>query len=138
MQKKPKTLKRRFRRWKRRMIRRHPWMETMFTILEAALGFVVVLAVVGGILLAVWPRGGKDVPSEEVAAEPTQVVFNVLEAASATDSPGDVLFAEEEAGQEAAEGFVEVADTLSAYPETMSPKILSDQYDLLNRPRPSL
>ena len=51
--KKKLTLSRRFRRWKRRFVRRHP---SLAAILEGLLGFLVVAAVLAAFLLAISPK----------------------------------------------------------------------------------
>lgn len=78
--KKKLTLKRRFRRWKRKMTRRHAWAGTAFAVAEGMSAFLVIVAVAAVVLWALWPKG-RDVPAAEavpsaeataeVTAEPT-------------------------------------------------------------------
>jgi len=51
--KKKLTLSRRFRRWKRRFVRRHP---SLAAVLEGLLGFVIVAAVLAAVILMLSPR----------------------------------------------------------------------------------
>lgn len=89
--KKKMTLARRYRRWKRRMIKRHAWAESLLPILEGLLGFLCVLAVAAVILWMVMPHNTNDTPREiQPTATPTLAPTAVPEQPTATPEPIDV------------------------------------------------
>lgn len=93
--KKKMTLKRRWKRWKRRMMRKYDWAGTAFAVAEGASAFLVILLVAGIVLWALWPKG-RDVPAATVEStpeptemamvEPTEMV-TVEPTAEATEAP---------------------------------------------------
>lgn len=82
------TLARRFRRWKKRMMRRQPWLRKAFPVIEGALGFLTVLGVAGALVVALWPRpeAAKPAPDVQVMAPPAATA-EATEEPAATPEP---------------------------------------------------
>lgn len=79
---------RRFRRWQRRLYRRHPWARRAVNIAAASACLLLVLALAVNAIVAALPKSPR-APEVEIAAPPIDTLINpaVTATAAATDIP---------------------------------------------------